>query len=103
MIAQGRVEMDPFVSRVDEALCTGCQTCLTACPYEAVTRDAVRRVSRVSEALCTGCGTCVASCPSNAIQQLGFTHDQVIAEVDALLAPEPARGREPAWEGFDDA
>ncbi len=103
MIAQGRVEMDPFVSRVDESLCTGCQTCLTACPYEAIVRDAARRVSRVSEALCTGCGTCVASCPSDAIQQCGFTDAQVISEVDTLLAAEPGRGREPAWEGFDDA
>jgi heterodisulfide reductase subunit A2 len=94
LIAQGRVEMDPFVSRVDEALCTGCQTCLTVCPYDAVARDAARRVSRVSEALCTGCGTCVASCPSNAIQQHGFTDAQVISEVDTLLAPEPARARE---------
>ena len=91
LISQGRVEMDPFVSRVDEALCTGCQTCLTVCPYEAITRDAARRVSRVSEALCTGCGTCVASCPSNAIQQCGFTDAQVISEVDTLLAPEPVR------------
>jgi heterodisulfide reductase subunit A len=91
LISQGRVEMDPFVSRVDEALCTGCQTCLTVCPYEAITRDVARRVSRVSEALCTGCGTCVASCPSNAIQQCGFTDTQVISEVDTLLAPEPVR------------
>jgi heterodisulfide reductase subunit A len=81
---------------VDEALCTGCQTCLTVCPYEALARDAVRRVSRVSEALCTGCGTCVASCPSNAIQQCGFTDAQVISEVDTLLAPEPARELVPA-------
>jgi heterodisulfide reductase subunit A len=96
MIAQGQVEMDPFVSRVDEALCTGCQTCLTVCPYEAITRDAARRVSRVSDALCTGCGTCVASCPSNAIQQHGFTDAQVISEVDTLLAPEPAHELVPA-------
>lgn len=90
LISQGRVEMDPFVARVDEGLCTGCQTCLTVCPYEAVTRDAARRVSRVSEALCTGCGTCVASCPSNAIQQCGFTDEQVLSEVDTLLGPAPA-------------
>jgi len=89
LIAQGRVEMDPFVAHVDEGLCTGCQTCLTVCPYEAVARDAARRVSRVSEALCTGCGTCVASCPSNAIQQCGFTDAQVLSEIDTLLAPEP--------------
>ena len=30
---------------MDEALCTGCQICLTVCPYEAITRDEARRVS----------------------------------------------------------
>ena len=43
MIAQGQVEMDPFIASVDEELCTGCQTCLTVCPYDA---DHARRGAR---------------------------------------------------------
>jgi heterodisulfide reductase subunit A len=74
------------VARVNEARCTGCQTCLSVCPYDALARDVARRVASVNEALCAGCGTCVAACPSNAIQQSGFTDVQVAAEVDALLA-----------------
>jgi len=86
LIAQGQVEMDPFVAQVDEELCAGCGTCLTVCPYEAITHDASRRVAAVSEALCTGCGTCAGTCPSNAIQQAGFNDRQVMAELEALLA-----------------
>jgi len=85
MIAQAQVEMDPFIARVDEELCTGCQTCLTVCPYEAITRDPARGVAMVSEALCTGCGTCAATCPSDAIQQAGFNDRQVLAELEVLL------------------
>jgi len=92
LIAQGQVEMDPFIARVNEDLCSGCQTCLTVCPYEAITRDPRKGVAVINEALCTGCGTCAATCPSNAIQQFGFTDTQVMAEVEMLLAdmmPEP--------------
>jgi heterodisulfide reductase subunit A2 len=85
LISQGQVEMDPFIARVDETLCSGCQTCLTVCPYDAITRDEARGIAVVSEARCTGCGTCAATCPSNAIQQYGFTDSQVLSEVTMLL------------------
>jgi heterodisulfide reductase subunit A2 len=86
MISQGQVEMDPFIASVNEEVCTGCGSCLTVCPYDAITRDEARGLAMVSEALCTGCGTCSATCPSNAIQQAGFNDEQVRAELDVLLA-----------------
>ena len=101
LISQGQVEMDPFVAVVDEELCTGCQTCLTVCPYEAISRDQVRGVAVVSEALCTGCGTCAATCPSGAIQQAGFNDRQVLAELEMLLplpADVSAPGSEPSHQ-----
>jgi heterodisulfide reductase subunit A len=84
-IAMGQIEMDPFIARVDDAICTGCQTCLTVCPFGAISRDQARKVAGVNEALCTGCGTCAATCPSNAIQQLGFSDAQVLSELETLL------------------
>jgi heterodisulfide reductase subunit A len=85
MITQGEVEMDPFVARVNEELCTGCRICLSACPYDAISRDEEKGIAVISEKLCTGCGTCAASCPSNAIQQFGFNDAEVKSEVLALL------------------
>jgi heterodisulfide reductase subunit A2 len=85
LIAKGQVEMDPFIAAVDEARCTGCQTCMTLCPYDAISRDETRKIAVISEARCTGCGTCAAACPSNAIQQAGFNDGQVMAELKALL------------------
>jgi heterodisulfide reductase subunit A len=84
-ISAAQVEMDPFIASVNETLCTGCQTCLTVCPYAALTRDPARGVAKVNEALCIGCGTCAATCPSNAIQQYGFNDTQVLSELEALL------------------
>ncbi len=90
MISQGQVEMDPYIATVDESLCSGCETCLTVCPYDAIKQLEDQAVANVNEALCTGCGTCHAACPSAAIQQYGFTDDQVVAEVKALLGGELA-------------
>ena len=103
-IAAGQIEMDPFIAKVDEAVCTGCQTCLTVCPYAAISRDEARKIAKVNEALCTGCGTCAATCPSNAIQQCGFTDEQVFSELEMLLSPgflpaPPAAAGEAAGEG----
>ena len=85
LIAQGTVEMDPFIATVDEQKCTGCQTCLTICPYDAISRDPARGLAFINEALCTGCGTCVATCPSHAISQYGFSDTQIRSELEMLL------------------
>jgi heterodisulfide reductase subunit A len=85
LIAQGYIELDPFIAKVDEKLCTGCQTCLSVCPYNAISRVEEKEVALVNEALCTGCGTCVAVCPSTAISQSGFSDEMIHSEIKALL------------------
>jgi heterodisulfide reductase subunit A len=40
----------------------------------------------VNEALCKGCGACTAICPNKAARQKHFTQDQVLAEVEGLVA-----------------
>jgi heterodisulfide reductase subunit A len=39
----------------------------------------------VNPGLCQGCGTCVALCRSKSIDIQGFSHEQVYAEVLAML------------------
>jgi heterodisulfide reductase subunit A2 len=85
LVSQGFVELDPFIAKVVDELCTGCQTCMKVCPYDAISRDEVKKIAVVSEALCTGCGTCAATCPSNAIQQFGYNDNEVMSEVLSLL------------------
>ncbi|MEP0813828.1 MAG: 4Fe-4S binding protein [bacterium] len=86
VISQGQVTLEPTTAEVMEELCTGCQTCLSVCPYDAIRRDEQKEKAVINDALCKGCGTCVAACPSGAIKQWGFDREQIMAEIDAVLA-----------------
>ncbi len=87
----GEVTLEPTTAHIDAEVCTGCQTCLKLCPYEAISRDEEKKVAVINEALCKGCGTCVAACPSGAARQRGFEDIQILAELEGLL--EAAVGR----------
>jgi heterodisulfide reductase subunit A len=86
-IAKGEVIIEPVRATVQEQLCGGCKTCLSLCPYNAITFDEENNNAVVNQALCKGCGTCVAACPASAITGAGFTDDQILAELEGLLAP----------------
>jgi len=74
------------VSEIIETLCTGCQNCVTVCPYGAATYNEEKHVSVINEAICRGCGNCVGSCPSGAARSKHFTHIQLHQEVIEALA-----------------
>lgn len=101
LLSTGRIELDPFVARVDPDRCQGEGRCVQECKYRRaitlVEKDVHGRQARraeVNPALCSGCGMCAAVCPNRAIQVEGWRLDQFEAMVDALLAdypqPEPA-------------
>lgn len=84
-ISKGEVLIDPIRAEINEDHCSGCRMCNALCPYQAITFDGEKRVSSVNETLCKGCGTCVAACPAGAIAGTGFTDDQILAELEAIL------------------
>jgi heterodisulfide reductase subunit A len=86
-IAKGEVIIEPVRATVEEHLCGGCKTCLNLCPYTAITFDEGSNVAVINQALCKGCGTCVAACPAAAITGAGFTDEQILAELEGILAP----------------
>jgi heterodisulfide reductase subunit A len=86
MIAKGQVAMDPVRATIVAERCSGCRICNNLCPYSAISFDAEKKVSVVEKTLCKGCGTCVAACPAGAIEGSGFTDEQILAEVEGLLA-----------------
>ncbi|HEX3006790.1 MAG TPA: CoB--CoM heterodisulfide reductase iron-sulfur subunit A family protein, partial [Bacteroidales bacterium] len=73
--------------------CAGCFMCQSVCPYQAIekeeiktrTGEVIKTVARVNPGLCQGCGTCVAFCRSKSIDIQGFTNEQMVEEVVALL------------------
>ncbi len=94
LLSKERLETEPMVSSVNQSLCSGCMECARVCPYKAIEEGGVsersggktieRRVASVNTGLCQGCGCCTVACRSGAINLLGFTNEQLLAEVDAL-------------------
>jgi heterodisulfide reductase subunit A len=87
LLSRGEVVISPQTAIVDEKLCSGCKTCLTLCPYTAISFEVrgENGVAIVNEALCKGCGTCVAACPAGAITARHFSDEQIMAELMGLF------------------
>jgi Fe-S-cluster-containing hydrogenase component 2 len=45
--------------------CVGCETCVPACPVEAIAMADEKAV--IDQETCTSCGTCIGECPVEAI------------------------------------
>jgi heterodisulfide reductase subunit A-like polyferredoxin len=64
-----------FYATVNADECTGCETCLDRCNFNAIT---VEDVSHVDIKKCTGCGLCVITCPSEALSLARRPEDEKI-------------------------
>lgn len=94
LMSQDELSIDPMISTIDEALCSGCLNCQSACPYKAIEPRTItyrkggqtleRTVASVNSGLCQGCGACTVICRSGAANLKGFTNEQLLAEVDAI-------------------
>ena len=86
LLVKGEVTVSPEIAVVNEKLCSACKTCISLCPYTAISFIERDNVARVNEALCKGCGTCAAGCPSGAITARHFTDEQILAQIEGLLS-----------------
>ncbi|MDX9906143.1 MAG: CoB--CoM heterodisulfide reductase iron-sulfur subunit A family protein [Bacteroidales bacterium] len=84
-ISMGRMNVEVTTAVVNEELCCGCQTCISVCPYSAISYLDEKRVSNVNEILCKGCGTCGSTCPTGAIRSRHFTDQQILSEIKELI------------------
>ncbi len=80
-----KVLLEPAVSEIDEASCSGCRICLGLCCYRAITHDDVTDRVTVDELLCRGCGVCAAACPSGAIKAKTFSDNALSSEIRGLV------------------
>ena len=92
VLANGRVELEPTVSQIDQSKCDGCAFCVEACSFKAITiveeseGGQTKKRAVVNEAFCKGCGACAAICPPRAIGVRHFTLPQIAAVLEAALS-----------------
>jgi heterodisulfide reductase subunit A len=86
LVSRGQIEVEAVTATIDPEICSGCKLCIEICPHSAIEFLEVKGISSVNEALCKGCGACTAICPNKAARQKHFTQDQVLAEVEGLVA-----------------
>jgi heterodisulfide reductase subunit A len=84
VLSSTEIWLSGTVANIELSKCVGCGVCWTVCPYQAIDPDE-NGLAVVNEALCKGCGTCVAACRSGAPNLRGFTNQDVMAQIEALL------------------
>jgi len=85
LLNAGEIHIEAITSVIEPDLCTECGICAGLCPYGAITWEKGQK-AEVIEAACAGCGCCGAACKFGAITMRHFTDDQLIAQVQAILA-----------------
>jgi heterodisulfide reductase subunit A len=84
-LSRGKVKVESVTGVVEVETCVGCGICESLCTYGALTRDPRRGIMTVNKVLCKGCGACAAACPSGTMTVSHFTHDQIMAQIEAML------------------
>jgi heterodisulfide reductase subunit A len=90
LLNRGVVEIEPMTAEVLPLRCVACGACLEVCPanaIELIERHPGQPLAEVNPALCKGCGLCVAVCRGEAITLHGFTDQQLLNQLAALLRP----------------
>lgn len=54
-----------MAAKVNNDACCGCETCVGACPVEAISMNDGK--ANVDASKCIDCGSCVGECPCEAI------------------------------------
>ncbi|MCP4297149.1 MAG: hydrogenase iron-sulfur subunit, partial [Proteobacteria bacterium] len=66
----------------------GCERCITACPYDAISRDDTNTLRvKVEHMACEGCGGCVAACPTSSLTYLKPSSEEIYTRIATLQNP----------------
>ncbi len=99
----------PFIGSVEDALCSGCASCIPSCPNGAISMrsgSGLLDVAAVDPFLCNGCGSCVVSCPTKAIDLLVDSEAEIHAQINQALVGGGRDGRSRViffgcdWSGY---
>ena len=85
-ISKGTLETEPIIAEIDQDICSWCDKCSNACPFDAIEQIETggRKVASVNPMVCKGCGMCAPVCPVDAINLIGYTSEEMMSMIDAL-------------------
>jgi len=91
LLNAGKTKIEAITSQVNGDLCNYCGVCAKVCPYNAIIAPdkKTRKLPVVISAACAGCGACAAECTQDAIFMNHFRDEQILAQVEAILAENP--------------
>ena len=94
LLSRGTALLEAVGAHINSDLCSKCLTCVSICPYQAISTDGEPQTVAVDETLCHGCGTCAAGCPAGAIEADNFNDEQILHEIEGLFSWEKAPEKE---------
>jgi heterodisulfide reductase subunit A len=91
LLGAGQVQIEAITAALDPDLCQKCTICARVCPFNAIEPANKKEdlLPHFIEAACAGCGTCAAECPFDAIAMRHFADQQILAQIDGILAECP--------------
>jgi len=91
LLNAGKTKVEAITSQIDGDKCNYCGLCARVCPYNAIMASdkKAKKLPVVIQAACAGCGACAAECTQDAISMRHFRDEQIMAQIEALLAVEP--------------
>jgi len=67
-----------YYSIVDIELCNGCESCIAACPVNAISMNKRDEKAVINIADCIGCGLCVVECATGALSLVTRKQDEIV-------------------------
>jgi heterodisulfide reductase subunit A2 len=74
-----------IVAQIHTSLCSLCERCIEACPYNARSLDPDLKQVIINPVMCQGCGSCAAVCPNSATVLAGFKDQQMFDIIDSVF------------------
>jgi heterodisulfide reductase subunit A len=84
-LGKGLISISPEKPVISES-CTQCGTCISACPYGALSGEGLPVLEALS---CTGCGICAAVCPTGALEIQNYRYEQLRSQIEGIIAAGP--------------
>lgn len=79
------IESNQPIAYVNEDYCSVCKTCISTCPYDAITTENDKIKIRAD--LCMGCGICASACPAAASRLEKFTAREIFDWIKTSTKP----------------